>query len=142
MSFGIALSGLDAAQSNLDITANNIANSNTDGFKSSTPQFAEVFSASQQGLSQTQIGGGAQLADVKQQFSQGNIQNTGNSLDLALNGNGFFTVSQGGDLQYSRDGSFQTNSNGFVVNAQGQFLQVYAPTTPGNFNNTSLTDLQ
>lgn len=142
MSFGIALSGLDAAQNNLDITANNIANSDTTGFKSSTPQFAEVFSASQQGLSQTQIGGGVQLSDVEQQFSQGNIENTGNSLDLALNGNGFFTVSQGGALQYTRAGSFQTNSDGFVVNAQGQFLQVYAPTTAGNFNTTSLTNLQ
>ena len=142
MSFGIALSGLDAAQSNLDITANNIANSATTGFKSSTPQFTEVFSASQQGLSETQIGGGASLSDVEQQFSQGNINNTGNSLDMALNGNGFFTVSQGGQLQYTRAGAFQTNSNGFVVNAEGQFLQVYAPTTAGNFNNTSLTNLQ
>lgn len=142
MSFGIALSGLDAAQSNLDITANNIANSATTGFKSSTPQFAEVYSAAQQGLSTTQIGGGVQLNDVEQQFSQGNIENTGNSLDFALNGNGFFTVSQGGDLQYTRAGSFQTNSDGYVVNAQGQFLQVYAPTTAGNFNTTSLVNLQ
>src|SRR5581483_9554279 len=117
MSFGIALSGLDAAQSNLDITANNIANSATNGFKSSTPQFAEVFSASQQGLSTTQIGGGVTLGDVEQQFSQGNIQNTGNSLDFALNGNGFMTVSSGGDLQYTRAGAFQTDNAGFVVNA-------------------------
>jgi|SRR5579862_2822878 len=142
MSFGIALSGLDAAQNNLDITSNNIANSATTGFKSSTPQFGEVFSASQQGLSTTQIGGGVSLTDVEQQFSQGNIQNTGNSLDLALNGNGFFTVSSGGDVQYTRAGAFQTNSSGFVVNAQGQFLQVYAPTAAGNFNTTSLTNLQ
>jgi flagellar hook protein FlgE len=142
MSFGIALSGLDAAQSNLDITANNIANSATTGFKSSTPQFGEVFSASQQGLSTTQIGGGVTLSDVEQQFAQGNIQNTGNSLDFALNGNGFLTVSQGGALQYTRAGAFQTNNAGFVVNAQGQFLQVYAPTSAGNFNTTSLVDLQ
>jgi flagellar hook protein FlgE len=142
MSFGIALSGLDAAQSGLDVTANNIANASTVGFKSSTPQFAELFSAAGQGVSNTQIGGGVALTAVEQQFSQGDIQTTGNSLDMALSGKGFFTVSDGGNIQYTRAGSFQTNANGYVVNAQGQFLQVYAPTTAGNFNTTSLQDLQ
>lgn len=142
MSFGIALSGLDAAQSSLDVTANNIANSATTGFKSSTSEFSEVFSASTQGLSQTQIGGGVNLTAVQQEFSQGNIENTGNSLDLALNGSGFFTVSQDGALQYTRAGSFHTDSNGNVINDQGQFLQVYAPTSNGSFNTTSLVNLQ
>jgi flagellar hook protein FlgE len=141
MSFGIALSGLDAAQSDLDVTANNISNSSTTGFKSSSSQFAELFSASSGGVSQTQIGGGVQLTSVQQEFSQGNLQTTGNSLDLALNGSGFFTVSQGGAVQYTRGGSFHTNSSGAVVNDNGQFLQVYAPTTAGNFNTTSLHNL-
>ena len=110
MSFGIALSGLDAAQSDLNVTANNIANASTTGFKSSNPQFAELFSVSPQGVSNTQIGDGVQLQAVQQQFSQGNIQTTGNSLDLALSGNGFFTVSSNGADQYTRAGSFQTNS--------------------------------
>lgn len=141
-SFGIALSGLDASQSDLNVTANNIANSSTVGFKSSTPQFSELFSSSNAGVSDTQIGDGVALNQVEQEFSQGDIETTGNSLDMALNGNGFFTVSQGGSLQYTRAGSFQTNSDGYVVNGQGQFLQVYAPTTAGNFNTTNLTDLQ
>ncbi|HEY2418484.1 MAG TPA: flagellar hook protein FlgE [Steroidobacteraceae bacterium] len=141
MSFGIALSGLDAAQSNLNVTANNIANSATTGFKSSNSDFAELFAVSPQGVSDTQIGNGVQLQQVEQQFSQGDIQTTGNSLDLALSGNGFFTVSSNGASQYTRAGSFQTNSNGEVVNSAGQNLQVYAPTASGTFNTTSLTNL-
>jgi flagellar hook protein FlgE len=142
MSFGIALSGLDAAQSDLDVTANNISNSATTGFKSSSSQFSELFSASSGGLSQTQIGGGVQLSRVQQEFSQGDLQNTGNGLDLAVNGSGFFTVSQGGAVQYTRAGSFHTDSNGLVVNGHGQFLQVYSPTSAGNFNTTSLNNLK
>jgi flagellar hook protein FlgE len=142
MSFGIALSGLDAAQSDLNTTANNIANASTTGFKSSNTEFSELFSTSSAGVSATQIGGGVQLSQVQQQFSQGDISTTGNSLDLALNGNGFFTVSNAGSTQYTRAGSFTTNNVGDVVNAQGQFLQVYAPTTAGNFNTTSLQNLQ
>jgi flagellar hook protein FlgE len=141
MSFGIALSGLDAAQSNLNVTANNIANSATTGFKSSNANFAELFAVSPQGVSDTQIGNGVQLQQVEQQFSQGDIQTTGNSLDLALSGNGFFTVSSGGTQQFTRAGSFQTNANGEVVNAAGQNLQVYAPTANGSFNTTSLANL-
>jgi flagellar hook protein FlgE len=141
MSFGIALSGLDAAQSNLNVTANNIANSATTGFKSSNANFAELFAVSPQGVSDTQIGNGVQLQQVEQQFSQGDIQTTGNSLDLALSGNGFFTVSSGGTQQFTRAGSFQTNANGEVVNAAGQNLQVYAPTANGTFNTTSLANL-
>src|SRR5665213_3505840 len=141
MSFGIALSGLDAAQSDLNVTANNIANAATTGFKSSNSEFAELFSVSAQGVSSTQIGNGVALAQVQQQFSQGNIETTGNSLDLALNGNGFFTVSANGSDQYTQAGSFTPNSNGDVVNAAGQYLQVYAPTSSGGFNTTSLENL-
>lgn len=142
MSFGIALSGLDAAQSDLNVTANNIANASTTGYKSSNSEFSELFSTSAAGVSNTQIGGGVQLSQVQQQFSQGDLSTTGNSLDLALNGNGFFTVSAAGSTQYTRAGSFTTNSQGDVVNAQGQFLQVYAPTPSGAFNTTSLQNLQ
>jgi len=141
MSFGIALSGLDAAQSDLNITANNIANSATTGFKSSAPAFAELFAVSPQGVSNTQIGNGVQLQAVEQQFKQGDIQTTGNSLDLALSGNGFFTVSSNGAQQFTRAGSFHTDNTGTVVNAAGQALQVYAPTGTGSFNTTSLTSL-
>jgi len=142
MSFGIALSGLNASQSDLNVTANNIANASTTGFKSSNSQFAELFSASAQGVSKTQVGGGVQLLQVQQQYSQGNINTTGNSLDLALNGSGFFVVSNKGSDQYTRAGSFAPDSNGNVVNAQGQYLQAYAPTASGSFNTTSLVNLK
>jgi flagellar hook protein FlgE len=141
MSFGIALSGLDAAQSDLNVTANNIANSQTTGFKSSSANFAELF-ASSSSASNTQVGNGVQLQQVEQEFTQGDVQTTGNSLDLALSGNGFFTVSQGGSIEYTRAGSFQTNNAGLVTNAAGQFLQVYPPNANGTFNTTSLVNLQ
>ena len=142
MGFGIALSGVDAAQSDLDVISNNIANASTTGFKESTANFAELFSVSQTGVSGTEIGNGVSLSQVDQQFSQGDIDTTGNNLDLALNGNGFFVVSADGATQYTRAGSFQTNSDGFVVNSAGQYLQVYQPTANGGFNTTSLSDLQ
>jgi len=141
MTFGIALSGLDAAQNDLNVTANNIANSQTTGFKSSRSNFAELY-ANSNSSSSTQVGSGVQLQQVEQSFSQGDIQTTGNSLDLALSGSGFFTVSQGGAQQFTRAGSFQTDSKGFVVNAAGQNLQVYAPNANGTFNTTSMTDLK
>src|SRR5208337_1584497 len=103
---------------------------------------SELFAVSPQGVSNVQIGDGVALTQVEQQFSQGNIETTGNSLDMALSGDGFFTVSSGGVQQYTRAGSFQTNADGFVVNAANQNLQVYAPTANGGFNTTTLTNLQ
>jgi flagellar hook protein FlgE len=141
MPFGIALSGLDAAQSDLNVTANNIANSQSTGFKSSNANFSELF-ANSTSASNTQVGNGVQLQDVEQQFSQGDINTTGNSLDLALSGNGFFTVSQGGAQQFTRAGSFHTDNSGNVVNAANQNLQVYSPNANGSFNTTSLVNLQ
>jgi flagellar hook protein FlgE len=141
MSFGIALSGLDAAQDDLNTTANNIANSQTTGFKSSTANFAELY-ANSTVASNKQIGNGVQLQQIEQQFGQGDIKTTGNSLDMALSGNGFFVVSQGGSQEFTRAGSFQTNNSGYVVNAVGQNLQVYAPNANGTFNTTSLVNLQ
>ncbi|MDE2220568.1 MAG: flagellar hook-basal body complex protein, partial [Gammaproteobacteria bacterium] len=77
MAFGIALSGIDAAQSDLNVTANNIANSATTGFKSSTSEFAELFAVSPQGVSNAQTGNGVKIAQVAQKFTQGNITSTG-----------------------------------------------------------------
>ena len=142
MAFGIALSGIDAAQSDLSVTANNIANSATTGFKSSSSEFAELFAVSQQGVSSTQTGNGVKLSQVAQKFTQGNISTTGNSLDLAISGSGMFVVSDQGALQYTRAGSFRTDNQGYVVNSAGQRLQVFQPTATGAFNTTSLSDVQ
>jgi flagellar hook protein FlgE len=142
MSFGIALSGINAAQTDLNVTSNNIANSATNGFKQSRSEFAELFAVSPQGVSKTQTGAGVKVASIAQQFSQGNIEATNNSLDLAIKGQGFFVVSDQGATSYTRAGAFGTDNSGYVVNSEGQRLQVYSPTSNGSFNTTALADLQ
>lgn len=141
MSFNIALTGLNAATQDLSVTSNNLANVSTVGFKGSRAEFGDIFAATQTGVSSTAVGNGAAVQEVAQQFSQGNTETTGNSLDLAINGNGFFTVSKGGSLEYTRDGEFQLNNQGQVVTATGALLQVYAPLPNGGFNTGGLTNL-
>jgi len=143
MSFNIALSGLNAARNDLDVTGNNIANANTTGFKRSRAEFADVFAQSFGSIADTAIGGGVRTAAVTQQFEQGSIASTGNALDLAINGEGFFALSRNGEITYTRDGSFRVDREGFVINSGSQRLQVFPPlpTTDG-FNTGSLADLQ
>ena len=141
MSFNIALTGLDAANQDLSVTANNLANVGTIGFKGSRTEFADLYASTQQGVSATAVGNGVAVSEVAQQFTQGNIETTGNNLDLAINGNGFFTVSQGGALSYTRDGEFQVDASGNVVTATGAKLQVYPPLATGGFNTGGLADL-
>jgi flagellar hook protein FlgE len=138
MPFTVALSGLNAASADLNVTANNIANVNTTGFKSSRAEFADVYAASALGTGNTAIGSGARLADVAQQFGQGSIEFTDNALDLALNGSGFFILSDNGALSYSRAGAFSADRDGYVVNAHGQRLQVYPALPAGGFNTGAL----
>lgn len=142
MAFGIALSGISAAQTDLDVTANNIANSETTGYKESRTEFAELFSTSLQGVSSLQPGNGVRVSRIAQQFSQGNIQTSSNSLDMAINGSGFFAVSDAGALQYTRAGAFSPDANGVVVNAAGQRLQAYPALNNGAFNTSTMGDLQ
>jgi flagellar hook protein FlgE len=142
MTFRLALSGLNAAQADLTVTANNIANTATNGFKGSRAEFAELFSVSPQGVSSNAIGNGVRVSNVAQQFTQGNIDFTDNSLDLALSGQGFFILNDGGALAYTRAGAFQVDSQGYIVNARNQRLQVYPPSTDGQFNTGALTDIQ
>jgi flagellar hook protein FlgE len=132
MSFQQGLSGLNASAKALDTIGNNIANSGTVGFKTSTAQFADVFAASLVGGGASPIGLGAKLSDVAQQFTQGNITVTNNSLDLAINGGGFFMVqSAAGDTLYSRNGQFQLDRDGYIVNASGQRLMGYSAAATG-----------
>jgi len=142
MTFRLALSGLNAAQADLGVTANNIANSSTNGFKRSRAEFSELFAVSPQGVASLAAGNGVRVSDISQQFSQGSIDFTDNNLDLAISGPGFFTLSDGGAQAYTRAGSFKTDSSGYVVNAQGQRLQVYPPILGGGFNTGSMADLR
>ncbi|MDQ2641817.1 MAG: flagellar hook protein FlgE [Pseudomonadota bacterium] len=142
MPFRLALSGLNAASADLSVTANNIANSSTSGFKESRAEFAELFAVSAQGVATLTPGNGVRVSDIAQQFSQGNIDFTDNSLDLAISGTGFFTVSDNGSYAYTRAGAFRTDAGGYVVNAQGQRLQVFPPVAGGGFNTGSMADLR
>lgn len=142
MPFQIALSGLNAASSDLNVTANNIANVNTTGFKSSRAEFADLFPISAYGLSSTATGVGVRTSRVAQQMTQGPINTTSNTLDLAISGEGFFTLSDNGSMVYTRAGAFGTDKNGYVVNAAGQRLQVFPPTSNGSFDTARLSDLQ
>ncbi|MEJ2059013.1 MAG: flagellar hook protein FlgE [Gammaproteobacteria bacterium] len=146
MSFGTALTGLNAASEALKVTGNNIANSGTTGFKSSRTEFGDIYATAYGGISNKAIGNGVQLQAVTQQFTQGNLENTGNTLDLAISGKGFMTFSDNGSQVYSRAGALEVDRNGYLVNANGQRLQVYSPinATASNptFNLGSLSDLQ
>ncbi len=141
-SFNIALSGLTAASTDLDVTANNIANANTVGFKQSRAEFADVFAAGAVNLNTSQVGEGVRVATTAQQFTQGNISTSGSNLDLAVSGDGFFTLQDPSNgIVYTRNGQFSENKNGNVVTATGEALQVYPPTATGGFNTGALTDL-
>jgi flagellar hook protein FlgE len=143
MSFRISLSGMNAASADLNVTSHNIANANTTGFKESRAEFADVFPVSAAGLSRNAIGAGVRLEKVAQQFAQGNVDFTGRALDLALSGQGFFTLSANGSTVYSRAGNFGTDRDGYVVNPSGQRLQVFLPNAGGNgFDTGRLGDLR
>jgi flagellar hook protein FlgE len=142
MPFRIALSGLNSAQADLNVTANNIANTSTTGFKGSRTEFADMFAVSLQGVSSNASGNGVRVAAVAQQFAQGNIEFTDSNLDLAVSGQGMFILSDQGALAYTRAGAFQMNRDGYVVNSMGQRLQVYPPLTGGGFNTGGLSDLR
>ncbi|WP_445765770.1 flagellar hook protein FlgE [Rheinheimera sp.] len=146
MSFQIALSGLAAAQKDLDVTANNIANVNTTGFKESRAEFADVYATSIFASGRTKVGDGASTSIVAQQFSQGSLQFTNNSLDLAITGEGFFTTTPdrfSQDMTYTRSGAFKLNKDNFIVDNKGNFLQGFAvdPVT-GENQSVSLSTTQ
>ncbi|MGA7540791.1 MAG: flagellar hook protein FlgE [Steroidobacteraceae bacterium] len=142
MSFDIALSGVDAANTDLNVISNNIANVDTTGFKESDTEFADVYAQTQQGVASTATGNGVAVAAVAQQFAQGNINTTSNNLDLALSGNGFFILSNNGALSYTRNGAFQVNSSGDLVDSSGDMVQGYAPLSTGGFNTGQLSNMQ
>jgi flagellar hook protein FlgE len=143
MSFNIGLSGLYAANKQLDVTGNNIANVATVGFKSSRAEFEDVYSATRLGTGSKTIGNGVRLANVSQQFTQGDINNTGNVLDMGINGSGFFVLNENGSLSYTRAGTFKVDKDGYVTNSDGTArLQGYGVDANGKIQNGVLTDLR
>lgn len=141
MSFQQGLSGLNAAAKNLDVIGNNVANANTVGFKQGVANFSDVFAASMGGGGGTQIGIGTQISGIFQQFSQGNITVTNNPLDVAINGQGFFRMSNGGEISYSRNGGFGLDKDGYIVDGDGNNLTGF-PAVGGAIVPGVLTNLQ
>lgn len=142
MSFQQGLSGLNVAAKNLDAIGNNIANASTVGYKSARAEFADVFASSLAGGGGTQVGIGAKVAAVKQQFTQGNIATTSNPLDVAINGAGFFRLSTNGTVSYSRNGQFSLDRNGYLVAADGARLTGYPADSNGLIVASTPIDLQ
>lgn len=146
----VAKTGLDAQQTRLSIISNNLANVSTNGFKRDTAVFEDLMyqNLRQSGAQTSQdtqlpsglaVGTGVRLVATEKMHSQGNIVQTGNSLDMAVNGRGFFQILKpDGSLGYTRDGSFQTNSQGQVVTANGYLLQP-AITVPQGSQSVSIS---
>ncbi len=132
MPFRTALSGLNAASADLRVIGNNVANAGTVGFKKSTVNFSDVFATSNLGTPASAIGSGVRVSSITQQFAQGNIEFTDNSLDLAISGQGFFRLNDGGNAVYTRSGAFGVDRNGFVINPQNQRLTGYLADSAGN----------
>lgn len=122
MGFSQGLSGLNAASQALDVVGNNIANSQTVGFKSGAIAFADVFAGSQVGM-------GVQVSGVNQNFSGGILAQGNSELDMGIQGNGFFRLmNEAGKVFYSRNGQFKTNEDGCIINNQNMFLTGYQAT--------------
>ena len=142
MSFNIALSGVAAAQKDLDVTANNIANVNTVGFKESRAEFGDVYATSLLAGSKTKVGDGVLTQDVAQQFSQGSLQFTNTALDLAITGNGFFATvpdETSRDFSFTRAGQFKLNDDNYVVNSNGDLLLGFPVNSDGTSSSVTLS---
>lgn len=142
MGFQHGLSGLRAASTNLDVIGNNVANANVIGFKQSQAQFSDIFANSLGGAGGNQVGIGTQVNTIAQSFSQGNISNSTNPLDMAIVGGGFFRLSDNGAISFSRNGQFHLDKNGFLVNADNLNVTGYAADKAGKIIASSPTNLQ
>ena len=142
MSFRTSLSGLDAASSDLSVIGNNIANASTNGFKESRAEFVDVFATTFSGVAGNTPGSGVRVANIAQQFSQGNVEFTSSNLDLAINEEGFFILDDNGAQAFTRAGSFSTDRDGYIVNSSGLQLQVFPANTNGTFNTGALSSIQ
>jgi flagellar hook protein FlgE len=132
MGFQQGLSGLNASSKNLEVIGNNVANANTFGAKASRAEFADVYANALNGAGANTVGIGTNLQTVAQQFTQGNITTTENPMDMAINGNGFFQVTDGKNpVMYTRNGQFKVDREGYIVNNESQRLVGYPADAAG-----------
>jgi len=122
MVFNAALSGIQASTKDLDVIGNNIANSATIGFKGSRAEFNDIYTNGGYGTGSLAVGGGVRLSRVHQSFATGNLTSTNNTLDLAVNGSGFFILNDQGAKVYTRSGQFKLDDQSYIVNASNQRL--------------------
>ena len=143
MSFYTSLSGLQASQTDLSVISHNIANVGTNGFKKSHAQFADVMASNFATDPTKQVGSGVVVKANRQEFKEGNYNNSANALDLAISGDGFFAVQNPGKgpLQYTRNGAFQVDQQNYVTDSSGGRLQVLPVDTDGNVTATGLDGL-
>lgn len=145
MSFYTSLTGLKNAQTDLSVISHNIANASTTGFKKSTAAFADIVSASIMTDPSLTVGIGARVSAITQQFGLGPVEQTGSALDVAINGEGFFTIVSplSGETEYTRAGAFSVDGDGFIKNAQGSRLQAFPVDATGAITSTTtLQDVQ
>ena len=143
MSFYTSLTGLKAATTELALTSNNIANVGTSGFKKSRASFGDIFATSPLQKSTSVVGQGVSLKEVRQEFSQGNVEFSSNTLDLAISGEGFFPLKSADGLTdiFTRNGSFVLNEQFNVVNSSGQALLAAAVDSSGKADLEKLSRL-
>ena len=142
MPFRIALSGLNAAQTELAVVGNNIANSSTSGYKSSRAEFSDVYAVAFEGIGSLATGNGVAVSSISQNFSQGNIDFTERNLDLAVSGQGFYVLSDASGQSYTRSGAFHIDRDGYIVNQAQQRLQTFPAIGSAGFNTGVLADMQ
>ncbi|MES2175998.1 MAG: flagellar hook-basal body complex protein [Pseudomonadota bacterium] len=151
MSFYISLSGLKASQTDLSTISNNVANVSSTAFKKSKAQFGDIFAAAPMQTTSQVAGQGVRVQGVAQQFTQGTLETTDKTLDLAITGEGYFTVKgEDGNISYTRNGAFAVDDDRYAVDTTGARIQVFAvdPTTgattvdPTSATPADLTDLQ
>jgi flagellar hook-basal body protein len=145
MSFYTSLTGLNGATTDIATISNNIANVATTGYKRSRAEFGDIYATSPLQNASNAVGSGTILKSVKQQFTQGNISSSLNALDMAISGQGFFTLQPSltsSQKVYSRNGSFSVNNDRYVVDSQGQYLQVFPVNNDGSVIATGLQSAQ
>jgi flagellar hook protein FlgE len=134
MPFKAAISGLKAAENELNVIGNNVANAGTTAFKRSRVEFQDVYAVSSVGGAGNSSGRGVDTARIAQQFEQGNVSFTDNALDLAISGEGFFMLDNNGERVYTRDGAFGIDKDGYIVNSKNHRLMAFGADSVGNIN--------
>jgi flagellar hook protein FlgE len=134
MSLLVELSGVQAAQTDIDTIGNNIANVSTAGFKAASADFSDIYAGSLVGAAGANAtpGQGVNTTSISQLFTEGTITQTGDALNLAINGSGFLQVQTPSGIAYSRDGNLSLNASGNLVTDTGAQVMGYAPTTSGS----------